>query len=888
MTMKKILLSFLALGGLLFASSCQMDEPDAGTLTGEVDFTITAGIPGSINTYASNDGGSTNVDERNYDQRFILEVYDGENYTNLAYREVKIVEVGEKTSFDVRLLAKKYTFALWADFVKNGSEGDNIYNTSNGLREVTIKENRCAGSEVADAYCYSEEVDLTEGSLSKTFNLKRPFGKIRLISTDKPANDVNNGNEYTPESVNVNYGTDVMVPTGYNVLTGEASGKNAAAGSYKFTPYSETVSVGGENKGTLYILGIDYIIASKSATSVSFDVKVDDNGTRSVTNIPVSANKLTTVIGNFYSNEGNIEVIVDDEFNDLEDVREVWDGSSEEPTIDDNAITINSAEQLAGLAKMVNEGNTLSGYTVTLNTDIDLNNQPWTPIGPSGDGKNKFMGTFDGGNHTISNLKVTQEAGYHAAGLFGALNGTVKDLIIDGATIENLSSGLSTVNGTAVVAGSIYNSGLIDKVTVKNATVQGNRYLGGISGYVYGSITNCSVETITLVATPDNLTTGTYDNGDKVGGIVGFSASDNGGTISGNHAENVTIKGYRDLGGIAGAANASALTGNTASNITITVDQVTGWYGDETANADIILGRNLNNNSTLDGNNTESGENSISKSYLISQGSDKIDANGVILFTPESNSTYIVAEGNYNGIQVYINNHSDNITNVSMIAQNDNVAINGNVTFGTHSNRDRSIPASILFKGFTVKGELKLNISGKVVAENNKAAQLTVKTFGLTDNPSYTSDITLSGNTIDGTLATTTPQGYAVFIVPNVTGYKLTVTDNIFKNVLSHCFTIQGCGDGSAKTTIGEYSITGNTFESWGLGGEKIRGAVKVWADTEIAPEDLTGSSVDALSEKAKDFVKHILDKNNDNKFPSQLPDKCCIFEFYGLAFNSL
>ena len=795
--------------------------------------------------------------------------------------------MGEKTSFDVRLLAKKYTFALWADFVENGSEGDNIYNTSNGLREVTIKENRCAGSEVADAYCYSEEVDLTEGSLSKTFNLKRPFGKIRLISTDKPANDVNNGNEYTPESVNVNYGTDVMVPTGYNVLTGEASGKNAAAGSYKFTPYSETVSVGGENKGTLYILGIDYIIASKSATSVSFDVKVDDNGTRSVTNIPVSANKLTTVIGNFYSNEGNIEVIVDDEFNDLEDVREVWDGSSEEPTIDDNAITINSAEQLAGLAKMVNEGNTLSGYTVTLNTDIDLNNQPWTPIGPSGDGKNKFMGTFDGGNHTISNLKVTQEAGYHAAGLFGALNGTVKDLIIDGATIENLSSGLSTVNGTAVVAGSIYNSGLIDKVTVKNATVQGNRYLGGISGYVYGSITNCSVETITLVATPDNLTTGTYDNGDKVGGIVGFSASDNGGTISGNHAENVTIKGYRDLGGIAGAANASALTGNTASNITITVDQVTGWYGDETANAGIILGRKLDN-STLDGNNTESGENSISKSYLISQESDKIDANGVILFTPESNSTYIVAEGNYNGIQVYINNHSDNITNVSMIAQNDNVAINGNVTFGTHSNRDRSIPASILFKGFTVKGELKLNISGKVVAENNKAAQLTVKTFGLTDNPSYTSDITLSGNTIDGTLATTTPQGYAVFIVPNVTGYKLTVTDNIFKNVLSHCFTIQGCGDGSAKTTIGEYSITGNTFESWGLGGEKIRGAVKVWADTEIAPEDLTGSSVDALSEKAKDFVKHILDKNNDNKFPSQLPDKCCIFEFYGLAFNSL
>ena len=321
--MKKILLPILALGGLLFASSCQMDEPDAGTLTGEVDFTITAGIPGSINTYASNDGGSTNVDKENYDQRFILEVYDGENYTNLAYREVKTVEVGEKTSFDVRLLAKKYKFALWADFVENGSTDDNLYNTSEGLDAVTIiNSNRPAGQEIADAYCYSEEVDLTDGSLSKSFTLRRPFGKIRLISTDKPANDVNNSEGYTPKSVIVTYGTDVLVPTGYNVLTGEASGE-IDAGNYSFKPYKEEVTVGGTGKGELYILGIDYILASKSMTNVSFDVQVDDNGTRSVTNIPVSANKLTTVIGNFYTNEGNIEVVVDDMFDEDETVYDV-------------------------------------------------------------------------------------------------------------------------------------------------------------------------------------------------------------------------------------------------------------------------------------------------------------------------------------------------------------------------------------------------------------------------------------------------------------------------------------------------------------------------------------------------------------------------------------
>ena len=79
MTMKKILLSFLALGGLLFASSCQMDEPDAGTLTGEVDFSITASIPSGITTYSPADGnafshmgGANNVDATSYDLRFTV------------------------------------------------------------------------------------------------------------------------------------------------------------------------------------------------------------------------------------------------------------------------------------------------------------------------------------------------------------------------------------------------------------------------------------------------------------------------------------------------------------------------------------------------------------------------------------------------------------------------------------------------------------------------------------------------------------------------------------------------------------------------------------------------------------------------------------------------
>ena len=1290
--MKKILLPILALGGLLFASSCQMHEPDAGTLTGEVDFSITAGIPSGITTYSPTDGnafshlgGANNVDATQYDLRYILEVYDGDN---LAYRDVQYVDAdftNSTASFSARLLAKSYTFVLWADFVETKTDEtqytDLYYNTAS-LKEISYKTTDAADltKDEIDAYTANKVIDLSKSSKSESIKLQRPFGKIRLLATDTPVNPVDMAN--TTATITFKDGT--TVPNTFNAFTGEASvsvsDPTLSISDYTFTAKTETnpVVTGHTDLTSAYLLGQTYFFESPVSTAYKMTVTVNNAteqiGYRELTNIPVSANKLTTVIGNFYTNEGNLEVIVEDKFGNDEEVisADKWDGTSSAlPIINNDAQTVdvNSAAQLAGFVGLVNGGNTYEGYTVTLHSSLDLNGKEWTPIATGArDGSNpsedsfKFKGTFDGNGNTIYNLSITTDpkdnpdqaiglfgivdggtvkdlkfenvninvpssemaaaavgmltgggtvsgievvsgsitatrgngaivgrmtksgtieecinraavsgtganvggivgAAYYTvegstmtinnchnygtvsgtagvvggivglsaanvsnctneaaitgngadvagivaeqqnagsikgcvnkggiinsssaygtggivgwiryngdataypvknvievsgntnygsvtggndaggivgtvynlgvikenynyapalnaktfaagivgnaqftetavgmtennlvyvtdnftttslsdieapckdlfvyinqddavteenntllindpeqfssfatavnngntfsginvalgsdidlsgvawtpigtstnafkgtfngnghtinnleisgldksiiAGLFGELNGTVKDLAIDNAKISHVSDGSG---GIGVVAGSIFNTGLIKNVTVSNAEITGNRWTGGIVGYMYGSVENCKVSNIELTVTPDNLSD-KFDNGDKVGGIVGLSPKDNGGTISGNHAENVTIKGYRDLGGIAGAANASALTGNTASNITITVDQVNGWYGDETANAGIILGRKLDN-STLDGSNTESGENSISKSYRISQGSSRTK-DGKINFIPESNSTYYVAAGEYAGLDVYTNSK----TNVSMIALNDgdnNVIINGKATFGTHSNYTRSIPENISIEGFTVKGELFLCACGTLVAKNNKAAQLTVKTFGLTDDPSYTSDITLTGNIIDGTLGTA-PQKYGIYIVPNVTGYKLTVEGNTLQNVGSHGFAIQGNGDGSATTTIGEYSITGNKFESWGLSGSDNRGAVKVWADSEMAPASLSDVSVSELSQKAKDFVTHIL--NGGNTFASPLPENCCIFEFYGFPFNSL
>ena len=168
----------------------------------------------------------------------------------------------------------------------------------------------------------------------------------------------------------------------------------------------------------------------------------------------------------------------------VENSGDIWDGTVETSWYDseESIYKIETSEQLAGLVKLVNEnGETFEDKTIILMNDIDLDNRLWTPIGPNADAKEKFQGTFDGNGKVIRNLKINQEAAYKAAGLFGALNGIVKDLVIDGAEIASISEAGSsgTSNGIAVLAGSLYPSGRVENVKISNFSVSGNRYVGG-------------------------------------------------------------------------------------------------------------------------------------------------------------------------------------------------------------------------------------------------------------------------------------------------------------------------------------------------------------------------------------------------------------------------
>ena len=254
----------------------------------------------------------------------------------------------------------------------------------------------------------------------------------------------------------------------------------------------------------------------------------------------------------------------------------VWD-------IETDDYVISSPTMMKIFADKVNGGETFAGKTVKLGATFSMANTQMMPIGY--DGVNIFKGTFDGCGYTIYDLTINGTAEDQYVGLFGKLNGTVKNLKISGATISG-----NSVVGTGTVCGSIFNYGLVENVEVRSVTVTGAHYVGGLVGYSYGSILNCSSYWATVTATP-NVVNGGYDNGDKVGAIVGFLASDSNSKVSGCYVYGANVKAFRDVGGIAGFANVSAVLNNTVEYSTITVDKVTNAYNKADENGAAIVGR---------------------------------------------------------------------------------------------------------------------------------------------------------------------------------------------------------------------------------------------------------------------------------------------------------
>ena len=208
---------------------------------------------------------------------------------------------------------------------------------------------------------------------------------------------------------------------------------------------------------------------------------------------------------------------------------------------------INSIPDLQALEASVNEGDNYSGVTVTLNTDLNLSDVNWNPIGTA---LHPFTGTFDGQGHTITDLNVITTE--DAAGLFGRIGsgGIVKDVNIgssSGMIAISREPGEETLhlgaiaginNGTVVgcfnavtVTGAAYEHACIGGIVgTNNGSIENcynlgtvytslsNVFIGGIVGYNFGSVKNCFMRSTVITNVSTEMSYPLY--GENSGGMI--------------------------------------------------------------------------------------------------------------------------------------------------------------------------------------------------------------------------------------------------------------------------------------------------------------------------------------------------------------------------------
>ena len=502
---------FLALASLVLGlASCQKDTAGFDvTVGGEQEVMVNVSLAEATRA-TSADSGIQNVNNSVYDLRYILEVYDT-NGNEFVYRDVKTVETDVKSvSFPVRLIPERnYNFVVWADFVTNNSTDDLYYTTTNGLDEVAIITAKWVQmDEARDAYTGQANVTGYNSGKSINIPLTRPFGKLRVVTTDIDALKKLNGTPM-PKAITVAYTNEVY--TAFNALV--QSPNTEVSKSYTY----DLVNVYGEDwvSSDSRTLFTDYIFGTESG-SIQFTMNVTMTNDNVVSNnfnteIPVKRNYLTTIKGNILTDGNDIKVDVTDDFENAGGTNPDYDYSTissdaeflaalnaggkfvviSDIHIKSNNITPGLLSTRAGEATGKVSTINLNGYTIT------VTNKTTAPFATVAAGNTLFLeggnivlaedstASFikNEGNVVLSNGTLENESNHNTAAVVEGKviveeNATVNDNNTTEVTNSNWLTDVLTNGGTYVFTADMTIEKSPMKVTVANAPViiDGNGY----------------------------------------------------------------------------------------------------------------------------------------------------------------------------------------------------------------------------------------------------------------------------------------------------------------------------------------------------------------------------------------------------------------------------
>lgn len=354
-------------------SSCSNDVvSDEPMRSGNVDITMTTSLPQELQSYAttSAEGGLKNLEGvEGLAVRYIMEIYPKGSETAvqrmITYKNLTSDGDYRTASFSTRLLAAEYNFVFWADIVRESNTipynqtlegletpiyGNSYFYSNKNLSgealealyrptDVNVSEKgdlktihssgvgaavSPVSSEMYDGYTCAKEVDLRVEPTTHSFTLKRPFAKLRVVATDK-ADELIMNPDWDKSFLKIL--PDCNIPNRFNALTGTATSDSNVGGGYWCSYYVTSGTYDNEN-GDEHTIGVFYLPVSTSSYNLTFDMGITPTGGTatynklSVENVPLVANKLTTIKGKILSKKTDVTITIDDEFEDDETIIE--------------------------------------------------------------------------------------------------------------------------------------------------------------------------------------------------------------------------------------------------------------------------------------------------------------------------------------------------------------------------------------------------------------------------------------------------------------------------------------------------------------------------------------------------------------------------------------
>ena len=551
MKTRNLLMSLIALMAILIAS-CSEQQPGTGM---EVGGTKTLTFRLTTDGQAQTRAAAPSV--TGHKLQYILQVLDAGG--NIISGYTQTVETG---TFNVTLpLGVAYTCLFWAQYIPDAG-GDNEFFDTADLKAVALKKPLTADDQ-CQAFCATASVAAADEALTHTVVMKRAVAQVNIKSDTQMAGYSKLTAAYT------------NVPNTFNVQDNTVAAAGGVSGNANFEIIDFSASPGTDGK---YIYQSAYFLASADGTGSMLNIALNTYITAApgavfktitVNNVPTKKNVRTNVLMDFAATSSTYTYTLDFADFDAPDINHrppsTWNGVSpaSNPSTtfsggDGTQTTpyiIGSATDLAQLAVNTANGVNYGDKFFKLGVDIDLNNQPWTPIALTG----LPLGTFDGQHHKITGLNVDNSTNRAAVGLFGKVTGGVSNLHVSGTVkATGTSSYAGGICGASVNGGS---SCVLANCSFAGS-VEGISAAGGIIGNLQG---------ITVITSCKN--SGTVTAGGSAGGMCGRAGANlyvfgcyNEGTITANNAGgvsapgNVTISGCYNIGTVSGTSTSGAIT----------------------------------------------------------------------------------------------------------------------------------------------------------------------------------------------------------------------------------------------------------------------------------------------------------------------------------------